>query len=125
MNINEGDIIYSTCPDMVLCYHVGILVVDNGKPMVYHNTPMEVNQYGGNIVAQSLNDFTKARKITKVIPAGILPDQVRRYSFENRERKWEVFYNCEDFVNVIQHGQKRSPLRGLLIAGITFSLLTI
>lgn len=118
MVINEGDIIYATCPDMMLCYHVGILVFDAGKPMVYHNTPIEVNPYGGNIVAQPLEEFTKVRKITQVIPAGILPDQVRQYSSENRLKKWGVFYNCEDYVNEIRSGRKLSPIRGLLFSAI-------
>lgn len=126
MNPSEGDIIYTTCSGLPACYHVGVVVADKGRLCVYHNTPTLKNNWGGNVVAQPLEDFLIDRKVIKIVKAGIQPDIVKQHAFDNRFKKWEVFYNCEDFVNEAHAGNKGSPFRELLIAGLsTAAILAI
>ena len=63
---NEGDIIYASCSDYQLCYHVGIVYNDGKKKLVYHNDPSNKNKYGGTICAQKYEDFIKNRIVQKV-----------------------------------------------------------
>lgn len=112
MELNDGDIIFATCHNIPLCYHVGIVVFEDGIPIVYNNTPGATNEFGGNIVAQTVDVFMSKREFIKTVPAPNCSDLVREYSYSKRFEKWSaLYYNCEDYVNEIKYSQKRSELR--------------
>jgi len=116
MILNEGDIVVVSCISIPLCYHVGILVSENGQPFVYHNTPTAKNEAGGNIVAQSFDDFMKNRKVLKTIATDNNPDLVRQHAFENRFKQWDALaYNCEDYVNEVKYCERKSTLRNIAL----------
>lgn len=118
MRFNEGDIVYTTCTGMPICYHVGIIIYDNGQPMVYNNTPKLKNIVGGNILAQPLDDFFKDRKLINTIPSNVCPDDVRQYSDDMAHHTWDALqYNCEDYVNEIVNGRRYSELRQTWMLG--------
>ena len=110
--LKSGDVIFTTCHNIPLCYHLGIVIFEDGLPIVYNNTPNKKNKFGGNIVAEPLNEFFKNRKFIKIDSIGICPNYVREYSYQNRLEKWNALYfNCEDYVNDIIHCQRKSKLR--------------
>lgn len=112
MDLKEGDIIYTTCTGMPICYHVGIIIYDNGKPMVYNNSPKLKNIVGGNILAQHLDDFFKDRRLIQKISTNVDPDTVRQYSNDMAHHTWDpLFYNCEDYVNEVVYNNRKSELR--------------
>lgn len=124
--INEGDIVYFTCEGLPICYHVGISVKEHDGLYIYHNTPSLFNKFGGNLVAEPLNDILKKRTVLKVVPQKeICPDTVREYCFNNRTRRWSaVKFNCEDFVNDIFKCRKYSKIRHGLFLGIGVFLIS-
>ena len=65
--LNEGDVIYTSCTNYTLCYHLGIVYFDGKKKMVYHNDPSNKNRYGGTICAESYDRFMKGRIFQKVV----------------------------------------------------------
>lgn len=99
------------------CVHYGFLI-DN---LVIHNTPGMENNYGGNIVAQSFDDFKKERKIFEIEDIDIKPQKVFDYANENKTRKFNYLtYNCQQFANQIIKGVKYTSVltRALILAGV-------
>lgn len=112
MNVFEGDIVFTTCPGIPLCHHVGIVVFEAGQPMVYHNSPSRKNRFGGNVLADRWETFMAGRELLRVERSCECSDYVREYSYANRHRSWNALhYNCEDFVNAIKTGEEKSRLR--------------
>jgi len=60
-----GDVIYCSCVDVPLCYHVGIVYDDGKKKVIYHNSPYIKNKYGGSVCAEGYDEFIKHRQIVK------------------------------------------------------------
>lgn len=125
MEFNNGDIIYTTCPGIPLCYHVGILAVVDDQILVFNNTPGAKNKWGGNVVAQPLEAFMKKRKLLKVAPGpGQCTSEIVAHAFENRHRTWDALaYNCEDYVNEVLFCKKQSRLRNLWQSALAGGIL--
>lgn len=127
ISLQPGDVVYMTCTDILICYHIGIVVRDNGELCMYHNTPSKKNQYGGNIVCQPLDSVLKERKVLNVVKCALdCPDFIKQYSWDNRFRKWDTFkYNCEDYVNDIWRCQRGSVLRTIWVSALVFTIAKI
>lgn len=125
-NINDGDIIYTSCTGLPLCYHVGIVFRKNDSLVVYNCTPNVKNQYGGNVVIQEFDSFMIDRKFIKTVPSDNCLDFVHEYSYANRFQKWDALrYNCEDYVNEINQGKKSSPLRNTWQTALVIGLIVL
>lgn len=125
MQICHGDIIYTTCTNIPLCYHVGIVLFKNGCPYVWNNTPSASNSFGGNVVAQPFAEFMKGRKLLKTEAANITEQDVVSISDRYKAERWNAFrFNCEDYVNEIKTGNRHSRLRALnlCLAATAFGL---
>lgn len=124
---NEGDIIYASCSDYQLCYHVGIVYNDGNKKLVYHNDPSNKNKYGGTVCAQKYEDFIKHRIVQKVVRTNAKNEDILRIARKCRRERWDsLFFNCEDFVLEVVEGHRRSNLRDvwkLVALGVTTLLL--
>jgi hypothetical protein len=124
---NEGDIIYASCSDHQLCYHIGIVYNDGVKKLVYHNDPANRNKYGGTVCAETYEKFIKGRVLQKVIRTNAKNADILRAARKCRKEKWDsLFFNCEDFVLEIVEGQRRSNLRDvwkLVAIGVTTLML--
>lgn len=124
---NEGDIIYASCSDYQLCYHLGIVYNDGKKKLVYHNDPSNKNKYGGTVCAQNYEDFIKNRIVQKVIRTNSKNEDILRVARKCRRERWDsLFFNCEDFVLEVVEGHRRSNLRDvwkLVALGVTTLLL--
>lgn len=124
MKLNPSDIIVATCPEMPICYHVGIVVFENGMPIIYNNTPSAQNMFGGNVVAQPLNQFLKGRKIIRTIPTRCTPGSIEEVALNHRYKKWNhLTYNCEDFISQITNGEQQSPIRVAWQSAVFLGLL--
>ena len=98
-----GDILTTKCNDWPdPCRHYGIICNYNNKLCVFNNTPSKTNRYGGNIVAQPLNEFLSERCILKVERSNIKSQDVIAYCMINRKRKWRIYYNCGKFIEDIK-----------------------
>jgi hypothetical protein len=110
--LNEGDVIYTTCSNYTLCYHLGIVYSDGKKKLIYHNDPSNVNRYGGSVTAESYHDFMKGRLVQKIIRTNAKNSDILKVSKKCRRERWDsMFFNCEDFVLEIVDGNRRSDLR--------------
>jgi hypothetical protein len=110
--LRTGDILYVSCADFSLCYHLGIVLDDGGKKKIYHNSPENRNKYGGSIVCDTFENFTKNRQVLKVIESKATKEKILEVSRKNKKEVWETFFfNCEDYVLEIVDGHRRSDLR--------------
>lgn len=111
ITMEEGTILRRKCP-FPLITHVGILIYNDGKPTVYHNTAIKKNEYGGNIVAMPLEEFLAIGDLISTTPTKVDPIFVRKHAFNLRFKKYSaLFYNCEDFINELVTGSKGSGQR--------------
>ena len=102
-----------------LCVHYGFLVGD----VVVHNTPDKINPYGGNIVAQSFENFKKERTIYAVEDLDIPASKVWAYYEKHRTKKFNtITFNCEQFANDVISGVKKSSIltRTLVLLGLGY-----
>ena len=59
-----------------------------------------------------LAEFLAIGDLISTTPSRVNPIAVRKYAFENRFKKYSaLFYNCEDFVNILTKGKKGSGQR--------------
>jgi hypothetical protein len=125
--LNEGDVIYTTCTNYTLCYHVGIVYFDGKKKMVYHNDPSNKNRYGGTLCAESYEKFMKGRIFQKIVRTNAKNSDIIKVCKKHKYERWDsMFFNCEDFVLEVVEGHRRSDLRDvwkLIALGATTLLL--
>ena len=110
--LNEGDVIYTTCVNYAICYHLGIVYSDGKKKLIYHNDPSNENRYGGSVTAETYQKFMKGRLVEKIVRTNAKNSDILRISKKCRYEKWDsLFFNCEDYVLEIVDGKRRSDLR--------------
>jgi hypothetical protein len=110
--LKTGDVIYTSCVDVPFCYHLGIVVDDGNKKLIYHNSPYNKNKYGGSVCAESYDVFIKDREIVKIIKTNASREQIIKASQKCKKEIWDTFFfNCEDYVLEIVDGHRRSDLR--------------
>lgn len=123
--MQPGQIIYTTCSREALpCRHMAVVVPVEGVLHALHCTPSMVNSEGGNVVLEPLHSFLQSRTVNGMGP---LTDSEKalQYAYNNRKRTWHGFaYNCEDFVNELHTGQRKSELRNAWI-GVAASVLLL
>lgn len=114
---NDGDIVIATIapPASGLLYHKGIVMNiknDSGEiiPHVFHNTPMKVNKYGGNVVLETLDTFINdGREIIEVQESVADIEEIVRKNDILRKRKFDwVDFNCEHYVTYVTKGEMKS-----------------
>lgn len=110
--IKEGDVLYTSCADYQLCYHVGIVYDDGKKKLVYHNEPSNNNRYGGTICAERYEDFINKRNVVRVVSTNAKNADILNIARTCKSERWDsIFFNCEDFVMQILEGHRRSDIR--------------
>jgi hypothetical protein len=110
--LNTGDIIYTSCADFPVCYHLGIVIDHGGEKKVYHNSPENKNKFGGNIVSETYENFTKNRQVLSVVESKAPKERILEVTRRCRDEQWDTFFfNCEDYVLEIVDGHRRSDLR--------------
>lgn len=104
-----------------LCVHYGFLIGN----VVVHNTPDQINPYGGNIVAQSWDGFKNDREIYSMEDIDIPAAKIWAYYEKNKTKKFNVItFNCEQFANDVISGVKKSSIltRTLVLLGFGYFL---
>jgi len=110
--LKTGDILYTSCADFAACYHLGIVVSDEKGKRIYHNSPENKNRFGGSVVCEKYEAFTKNRQVLKVIESGVSKEKIIEVSRKCKKEIWDTFFfNCEDYVLEIVDGHRRSDLR--------------
>ncbi len=108
MKLKTGDVIYCSCVDVPLCYHIGIVYGSK----VYHNSPYIKNKYGGSVCSETYAEFIKGREILKIVRTGVSGEQIIKASRRCKRDVWnELFFNCEDYVLEVVEGHRRSDIR--------------
>jgi len=125
--LNEGDVIYTSCSNFTLCYHLGIVYSDGKKKMIYHNDPSNKNRYGGTLCAESYEKFMKGRILQKVLRTNVKNSDIIKVCKKHKYERYDsLLFNCEDFVLEVVEGHRRSDLRDvfkLVALGATTLLL--
>jgi len=132
ITLKTGDVVKTTCHDIPFCYHLGVCVIEEGEPMIYHCTPSEKNEIGGNVICETFTDFMKmgdkVRDLIEVYSSNLNTHQIKRYAERNKDKKWDAMqYNCETFINkMLKNGINSTQLqRGLVIGIIALSIFLI
>jgi len=113
---NTGDIIKATAVDAPFVYHSGIILVENERLMIVHNTPMRKNKVGGNVVIESLDDFVAAgRKIVSRKPTGLSYEWIMASIEAVKKIPFNpLHFDCNDFVYYVRAGKWRRSRFGLI-----------
>ncbi|MEI7505097.1 MAG: hypothetical protein WCJ61_17620 [Paludibacter sp.] len=94
--------------------HVAIIVVRNAETFIYHNTPANLNEFGGSIIKDTVENFTKTRTINKVVHTALTADFIESQVLEMKTKKFNlIHFNCEHFVYGLT-GNAHSPQMQLL-----------
>lgn len=110
--LQTGDVVFTSCSNAQVCYHIGIVCEDNGRKKVYHNAPTITNRYGGNVCSEYWNDFLKGSYVYKVVRTKVTKDRIVYVSKMHKKEKWhELFFNCEDYIAEIVTGKRVSNQR--------------
>lgn len=72
----------------------------NGKLCVFHNTPTLENNFGGNVICQTIEQFLQNRKLKSFADCNITTGEILE-NFENvKFLKWKSYtFNCETYIN--------------------------
>ena len=129
MSLKTGDILKVTCSGTALCYHLGVVVIDEeNRVIVYHNTPTLQNAFGGNVVSESYRDFMRGRVLIGITPATRDQDaqDIAAYAFENRARTWNaVAYNCETFASEAATSTATSAFAAAVVVAVALSAAAV
>lgn len=110
--LKTGDVVYTDCKGIPLCYHLGIVIDENGNKMVMHNSPSIRNKNGGSVCYEKYENFIKDRNLIKVVSTEISEERILHVSEKYKHAIWDTFdFNCEDFIVEIVEGRKKSDLR--------------
>lgn len=119
-------ILTTTCTGVPMCYHMGILICENGHQVVYNKTPSLANAYGGNIISQPISEFMKGRKLISVRALDMSAEVIKRYACGQKLKKWNAFhFNCEDFVTEAVYADRKSSLRSSNLTICAFALIAM
>lgn len=118
--IIPAKIIKVTTRNFIIIDHYGIMIIENGEPVVYHNDSTPENKVGGNVLRQTLAEFMEGREYQDSEQVWIDANKFYNYVNQNLLMEYNLrTYNCEDFVNEALYGVKSSPqLRNWTIGGI-------
>ena len=93
--LNTGDVIYTSCADFPVCYHLWIVIADGEKKMVYHNSPENKNKFGGSVVSETYENFTKNRQVLKVVESKVPKEHIIKITHKCKKETWDTFFfNC-------------------------------
>lgn len=108
--IKPGDLIKLKSDVLSIIYHYGIVIAEDDKLAVYHNTPDFLNRNGGNIVKEPLDIWLKDRDIISIEPTGLSSDEIHGIVKTMHTEKYDFLnFNCEHFTNYIKSKKRISP----------------
>ena len=127
--MQTGDLIKSTASRNPLLFHRGIVVVEeNGRVCIAHNTPMYRNCYGGNVIVETLESFlSDGRKILLVENSPLQYEDVYCWNDKVKAQKFDtMIFNCEHYVFGCL-GDQRSPQlqSALIVTGFTALMVLV
>jgi hypothetical protein len=102
----SGDVIIIRSDVMSSLQHSGIVFELEGKYFVSHNTPYEVNNFGGSVCSKSLEGWLEGREVLEIVSTGISSVEIMNASYQMRFKKYDLLlFNCEHYVSIIESGQ--------------------
>lgn len=109
MKLITGDIITATIKGNPFFYHIGIVIANDEKIQVVHNTPMRKNSTGGNVITETLEEFLAAgRKILSRKATGISHERILAAAEAVKNLPFDALnFNCEDFIFFVRTGKRR------------------
>jgi len=127
-----GDILHATAapPTLGLLGHKGIILLENNEIYVYHNTPIDHNEWGGSTMKDTLEDFLVVKRQIKSIDRSNLTEAEIKARFDqvkNKKFRW-ISWNCDHFINVMITGEHESPqlkkILSTIFLVVSFYLIT-
>lgn len=109
MHYHTGDIITAKVLTRPLLWHKAIALCLPDGIFFLHNTPNGQNDYGGNLLIDTPDDFFRTRRLTSVEHTDITEDYLLEQYEELKPLKFNLLlYNCEHFVTLVQNKKKKS-----------------
>ncbi len=110
MEYKTGDIITARVKNHRWLFHKAIVVRINDRTvLLLHNSPNSKNEYGGNLLIDTPEDFYKSREFVYLEHTNLTVSEIFRYYHEMKRKAFNLlFYNCEHFVSMIAYNVKKS-----------------
>lgn len=108
---NQCEIIGALVNRLPFIFHEGIACRNNtGQTYIVHNTPFNLNEYGGSLFIDPFSEFTKTRTIIYKSKTHLTDSQVLEAYNAGKYRKFDLLTNnCEHFVTKTRTGYAYSP----------------
>lgn len=127
LNTNEltnGTIIISVVTSFPILKHYGVIYIENNELFILHNSPTLINEFGGNILKEKLNDFLIDRKIIGIEKHNIHFNILKENYETLKLKKFNLLeFNCETFVNIITNSKTSKNVLFKTVTVITILLL--
>ena len=97
--------------------------IEKGEVFVYHNTPVEINSLGGNVVKQNIKEYEETREIFSIKRTSLTKEHIEQSANDLAHKKFDLLmFNCEHFVNFASSKKYVSgqviKLTGIALLGI-------
>lgn len=125
MQYRTGDIITAKVNSKPLLWHQAIAVQINDGIYFLHNSPNRKNEFGGNLLIDTPEDFYKTRTFTSAKHTDLTANDILQEYERLKHKKFNLLlYNCEHFVSIVTVNKRKSwQLRFWTILILLFCLM--
>ncbi len=110
LGLKTGDILEARVIKFPLIAHIGVVIAENDTVVVYHNTPKGLNNIGGSIHINTIDDWIKTRTMLSITHTDMTAEYIKGLSKKNMKRRFDLFkFNCEHYAYMLKDGKPRSP----------------
>jgi hypothetical protein len=116
----SGEIIEASPKILPFIKHCGVLLVENGKVLVLHNTPFK------GTIQEDLEEWKKSRLKIKIYNSKLVgksnSDIIKQFS-KCKDRYQLFTYNCEHFIDCMEGRKQSSEQVTLFVTAIVAFLI--
>lgn len=108
--LKTGDLVKARVNKIPFIFHYGFVLVENGRPMIYHNTPNQKNEQGGNIIVTDPDTWTRSRTIVSIKATDVTAERIHQVTEKHIKKPFKLLtWNCEHYVFLIKDKTIKSP----------------
>lgn len=100
--LETGDLIKLKVEILPLLYHYGIVEKQGDELFIYHMQTDKINQNGGNLICEPLQNYIKGKDIISVTKTNLNSKDLSKMYESLKGYKYDfINFNCEHYVNFV------------------------